>query len=246
MAIGGAAILLLGGVIARVARALARIGWRRTSAQLPPVVYLRSFEDDRVSLPSVLSARRPFVEMFTLRGREPFEECLAWELAAHGPVIAIGRPGQSRASLGAAREHLDTDQWQQVISAQLAIARLIVITVGATPGLAWEVQHIVRSGYLDKAVFVVAPVAEPERRRRWHFILETLRQEGVSVLARSDLPDSAIIVVVAGNGATVVVGADRRDESTYRAAIDVAAGARTIPDSTRPATSEDSAGDFAR
>jgi hypothetical protein len=47
----------------------------------PPVLYLRSFDDDTLPLATIASARRPFFELLSFRGRDPFEEAVAWELA---------------------------------------------------------------------------------------------------------------------------------------------------------------------
>lgn len=160
-----------------------------------------------------------------MRGSDAFEESVAWELACYGPVLAIARPGRSHVSLGAARMHLGDDEWKAVISEQIAEAKVVVITIGRTSGLAWEISHIVQSGHLDKTVFVVPPVDPQEVQLRWDFIADTLASAGAGKPALSADP-ACIVVVKVGDvaGATTAYCADRRDEATYRAAVTAVLG----------------------
>ncbi|HSP28523.1 MAG TPA: hypothetical protein VLN74_08240, partial [Ilumatobacteraceae bacterium] len=139
-AIGGLLMVALGAVLWRVARALgrARVTDVLRRDPRPPVLYLRSFDDDAVPLPIIASARRPLFEFFSIRGADPFEECVAWELDSYGPVIAVGKPGGSLASLGAAREHLADDTWRDEVAERMNSAGWIVLAPGETAGLAWE------------------------------------------------------------------------------------------------------------
>ncbi len=220
IALLGLAAIVIDSFVLRAARAVARIGWREWTESAPPIVYLRSFEDDDVQLANVLSARRPFLEFFTLRGHDAFEESVAWELSCYGPVLAIARPGRSHGSLGAARVHLGDDEWKAVISEQMAEAKAVVITIGRTPGLAWEISHIVQSGHLDKTVLVVPPVDPEEIQLRWNFIADTLASAGAGEHALSADPACLVAVKVRDvNGPTTAYCADRRDEATYRAAV---------------------------
>jgi hypothetical protein len=225
LAATGVLVVLVGVVLVRAARSLARVGWRRVGIDAAPVVYLRSFHDDDLPLPCVSSARRPWIEVLGLRAREPFEETVAWELATYGPVIAIGRPGRSRASLGAVREHLTDDVWQRVIADRLAAACAVVVTVGATDGLAWELAHLAHAGHLGKTTFLLPPVPDADNESRWSFTSRVLRDAGVVTHAATlaaVTTASAITVQLDAQGGCLVHAADRRDEATYRAAIDAA------------------------
>src|SRR5205823_4548840 len=44
----------------------------------------------------------------------------------------------------------------------------VIGETGVTGGLRWEVEQILHSGYLEKVIFVVPPVADATVRRRWH------------------------------------------------------------------------------
>jgi hypothetical protein len=216
----GLLLIVVGSFVLRAARAVARIGWREWATEEAPIVYLRSFEDDDVQLANVVSARRPFLEFFTLRGRDAFEESVAWELSTYGPVLAIARPGGSRISLGAARMYLSDDQWRGEISEQIAQAKAVAITIGRTPGLAWEITHIVRSGSLTKTIFVVPPVDPSEIQLRWTFISDALAAAGAGHHPLLAEPACLVTVEVQPtDGVTTAYCADRRDEATYRAAV---------------------------
>jgi hypothetical protein len=221
-AIGGLLVAVIGGILFRVARALGRADTRRLLAvdHRPPVLYLRSFGDDKVPLATIASARRPFFELFSFRGRDPFEEAVAWEYATYGPVVAVGRPGQSLASLGAAREHLSDDTWQEQVALRMHDARAVVVATGETPGLRWEVSQVVAGGHLGKAVFVFPPLDGDALTRRWEFTSTALAAAGAPV---DPLPaDPALIhtAQVAADGVVTVTIATRRDEASYRTAVD--------------------------
>jgi hypothetical protein len=218
----GLVLVALGGLAFRLARMLGRAHAveLRQRDQRPPILYLRSFEDDQLAVATVLSARRPFFEMLRVRGTDPFEEAITWELAPYGPVIAVGRPGRSLASLGAAREHLADDGWQQDVAQLMGDCRAIVMTIGATDGLRWEVQRVAAEQHASKTIFVFPPLDGESLRERWRFTADALHVAGVDA---PSLPDDAASVLTAvldpvSTWRTTVAGV--RDEATYRVAID--------------------------
>jgi hypothetical protein len=220
LAVIGLLFIVTASFVLRAARARARSGWRERAMSAPPIVYLRSFEDDDVQLASVVSARRPFLEFFNPRGRDAFEESVAWELSCYGPVLAIARPGGSSASLGAARMHFSDDEWKTEISERIAEARSVVVTIGRTPGLAWELSHLVHTGQLGKTIFVVPPLDSVEISRRWSFVDDTLWRAGAGHHPLPAEPSCVVTVEVDQvDGTTIAYCADRRDEATYRAAV---------------------------
>ena len=206
--------------------------WSRASAtrlrqldQRPPILYLRSFHDDALPLPSVVSARRPFLELFVPRGSDPFEEAVAWELAPYGPVVAVGRPGRSLASLGAARDHLADDEWQAGVIERMAAARAVVIAIGATRGLHWEIGAIVAHHHLAKTIFLFPPTGLTAHHERWRSTAGALRGAGTLVPPLPGDPDRTLTAVLDGHGQWHVAEGARRDEASYRVAVDVAMAA---------------------
>lgn len=220
--VAGVVLLVIGGFVVRLARMWARVGAERLRGRDPrrPVLYLRSFEDDDLRLPAVISARRPFLELFAARGSDPFEESIAWQVAPYGPVVAIGRPGRSIQSLGAARELLPDEVWRQGVFERMGAAGAIIVTIGSTDGLRWEIAQLVSGGYLDRTVFVVPPTDEEAIRRRWRFTVEGLGGAGASMTEIPAATERILAATIGPAGAWWVAVADVRDEATYRVAMD--------------------------
>lgn len=161
----------------------------------PPVVLLRSFEDDDLIDPSF-----PTISQIA---PSRYEEHLTKALRAVGPAVALGRPGEPEPELGAARLYVEDKHWQQAISFLLKHASAVVAVVGRSSGLWWEIELAltkvtperllfffpypaskeVRTSYL-RAVFLqhplfgkwlrrkMAPVMESEREKRYQVFRE--------------------------------------------------------------------------
>ena len=220
--IGGFVVAIIGAACLRTARAFGRATTRTLldTDRRPAALYLRSFDDDEVPLPSIVSARRPLLELFSLRGADPFEESVAWELSTYGPVVAVGRPGRRLVSLGAAREHLSDDTWMEQVSKRMEDAAIIAVATGETDGLSWELGRLVTAGHLAKTVFVFPPVAPVSNESRWAATARALEIAGAIV---GPLPVPAGLVHTASVGATGAVRvttSKQRDEASYRTAID--------------------------
>ncbi|MFD5462337.1 transferase [Kitasatospora sp. NPDC127059] len=99
-----------------------------------PVLYLRSFADDRTA------AQIDDGQELNIHSRE---EQLAAALRAFGPVIAVGRPGEPLPLLGAARFYLPLDDWKPTILRLMDLAQLIVLRVGVGEGLRWEIEQVI-------------------------------------------------------------------------------------------------------
>lgn len=106
----------------------------------PPVVYLRSFQDDGQALEAPFDPGGLGRRIAALLLRTPEQE-LADALAHVGPVIAIGKPGERLPELGAARLYVPHDAWQARVHALLDAAALVVLRVGSSPGVRWEIEQ---------------------------------------------------------------------------------------------------------
>lgn len=122
----------------------------------PPVLFLRSFTDDQVSL---ASARVPRYLRVMDPGitRHRFEELLIFGFGNVGPVIAIGNPSDGRPPIGASRQYFGAGDWQGQVLQHMSRARAIVVSLSYTEGLAWELDQIRERGYLPKVLFIVPP-----------------------------------------------------------------------------------------
>ncbi len=104
----------------------------------PPVVYLRSFRDDGEA---VIEGGTPIHWALRATRAGSDEETMADILARLGPVIAVGKPGEPLPELGAARVYVSHDQWQQRVIALMQQAQLVVIRVGSSQGVMWEIEQ---------------------------------------------------------------------------------------------------------
>ena len=87
-----------------------------------------------------------------------------------GPIVAVGRPGERLAPLGASRFWVGDDRWQQVVDELIRESQLVIMIMGAThgdDGLAWEVRHVFHLQQTAKLVLILPPLEEESARQRW-------------------------------------------------------------------------------
>ncbi|MFO1461750.1 MAG: TM2 domain-containing protein [Verrucomicrobiota bacterium] len=106
----------------------------------PPILYLRSFADDETSVVDDGGFRFWSASMSLIGVPNPEQE-MAAILERAGPVVAIGRPGEELPQLGAARLYVSNDRWQAEVLALMTRAQLVVIRIGASPGVRWEIDQ---------------------------------------------------------------------------------------------------------
>lgn len=112
----------------------------------PPVLYLRSFLDDKIDTGHVV--------------RKSQEQALASVFNHIGPFIAIGDPGDPLPDLGAARLYVGKE-WKEVVEDLINRARLVVLRAGPTPGFWWEFEHVIRTTSPEK-ILVLIPFGRVE------------------------------------------------------------------------------------
>jgi hypothetical protein len=171
-----------------VARALMKLGRRMRAVDAetamasdarPPVLYLRSFADDDMSLlapldldappvlKSILNTEIEILPFGQLEHRPSFEESLFHMFSRYGPVVTIGRPGEPLPLLGAARKYVPDDEWQKEVKRLIGLSRIILVLVGATAGLSWEINELAQIADPRKVVLVFPPVVGVVVERRW-------------------------------------------------------------------------------
>jgi hypothetical protein len=116
----------------------------------PPVIYLRSFKDDGLmTMPNVTASWLGAAVLMS-----PEQE-LALVLRRVGPVVAIGKPGEPLPELGAARLYVPHDRWQQAVASLLGCAAMVVVRVGTSAGVMWEVEQVFSHVPRERTVFLV-------------------------------------------------------------------------------------------
>lgn len=163
---GPAAFILVSGIFKLVSR---RVQARDSEAILrkdvrPHVLYLRSFGDDRHEIPVHSSVFESIGQLFDWSQTLRFEEVLVRRLWRYGPVLAVGRPGERRAPIGAARLYYPDDAWQGPVRNWVESSALVVVTMGKTPNLGWELHMLRDLGALWKTIIIIPPTRDSQMR----------------------------------------------------------------------------------
>ena len=101
-------------------------------------------ETGRVKLRTLALAANPvgLARMFLNHGVGSTEESLVRFFEDYGPVIAIGKPGETLATPGAARVYLEEGDWQREVLAELQRSQAVIMQPGASAGIHWELEQI--------------------------------------------------------------------------------------------------------
>jgi len=183
-----------------------------------PVLLLRSFKDEDITVYSS-TANSSFSRLTLHQGQVRFEETIADQLSTVGPLIAIGKPGETLPQLGAARNYYADADWQDAIKRFLAESKLVVVIAGLTGGLRWELDHIVREQLLSKLIVVVPP---SKAQQRWRTLREALSSALPPEALPARLPMFTRALHLDANGHLVAVRTWGSGEDSYERAIRLA------------------------
>jgi hypothetical protein len=177
-----------------------------------PLLFLRSFADDQVTLPQKQTPNI-FARVLTDGGAfHNVDELLTERYTYAGPVIAIGKPGDKLPPLGAAREYLADKDWHGVVAKLMEEARAIVMTSDHTPGVSWEIEHARECGFLGKSVILIPP----EHHRDVDLAVKTLALLALDGSVRLEqLPAPPVAIIPGPDGGAVVACSNRVDSHTY-------------------------------
>lgn len=123
-----------------------------------PVVFLRSFLDDQVTLPR---SWRPLSERILQPGKKPdgLDQLVLKEGFSAGPVVALGKPGDPYPPYGAARGYFAHETWQGALKQLCLDAHCIILCVDDSEagGVWWELEHLANDELLGKTLFLIHP-----------------------------------------------------------------------------------------
>jgi len=155
--------------------------------QLPgpdTILYLRPFVADRSPLPSLFTLdsfifgffeKKPWIHSWlVLRGIARYEELIAYAFRRLGKIVTIGDPQERLPQLGAARMYAPSGrpgssggaEWQTVVAEQIARAKLILLHVGISPGLHWEVETVIAAADPLRVLLCINPAGKLKNRIR--------------------------------------------------------------------------------
>ncbi len=105
---------------------------------------LRPFDEDSLLSrdQQVFTAKSLFKGWFSVGTPEEQKICTA--LGWAGPPIAVGVPGEQIAPDGAARFYLPRHDWHAAVTKMMVRARLVVLILGDSDGVAWELAEAFR------------------------------------------------------------------------------------------------------
>jgi hypothetical protein len=115
----------------------------------PPILFLRSFEDDEKQTYS--SSQRALLD-FSLELR------LSNHFSRFGPFIAIGSPKDKLPQLGAARAFFSNDEWQSKVLAWMRESQLIIMYSGKTQWVNWELRQLIQNGCITRLILLMPEI----------------------------------------------------------------------------------------
>lgn len=83
-----------------------------------------------------------------------FEESVARALEDEGILLAVGRPDERFPTSGGFRLYLEDEEWQRTISKLITMSDVILLRCGDRPGVTWELEQVIKEGFLSRTVFV--------------------------------------------------------------------------------------------
>jgi hypothetical protein len=123
----------------------------------PPVLFLRSFDDDEK-------------QKFSRSDKALLDFSLETRLSNHfsrfGPFIAIGSPKETVPQLGAARVLLSDDEWQPRVLSWMRDAKLIIMYSGKTHWVNWELRQLVENECATRLILMVPEIKTWRRSKR--------------------------------------------------------------------------------
>jgi hypothetical protein len=149
------------------------------------ILYLRPFAADAAPIrlpPNPMAAMFPLLDgrsrallRFTVHDVVRYEELLSYAFRRVGTLIAIGDPRESLPLLGATRVYAGAASpsdsageagWKAEVRRQIERARLVLLHIGDTENLRWEIERAVASAQPDRVVLCVAPIGKETWKSR--------------------------------------------------------------------------------
>jgi len=115
----------------------------------PPILFLRSFEDDEKQTYS--SSQKALLD-FSLELR------LSNHFSRFGPFIAIGSPKDKLPQLGAARAFFSDAEWQSRVLAWMRESQLVIMYSGKTHWVNWELNQLIQNGCITRLILLMPEI----------------------------------------------------------------------------------------
>ena len=191
-----------------------------------PILFLRSFSDDPKFSPFEGITHWGFLQLIDFSA----ETRLANHFMRFGPFIAVGSPMDKVAQFGAARVRLSDDQWQQIVMTWMESSSVIVMFVGTTEWIGWELKRIIEGGWAEKLILLFPPLQpvtglwyrrwlkkqKPDISKRFEHakscFADTPWEEAWRNIAQ---PDTVLCASLDASGELQVIRSERRSKDAY-------------------------------
>lgn len=179
----------------------------------PPILLLRSFTDDAASIPAI--------GLLTwLQGRRVrLEEAIAHQLARKGPFVTVSAPGEELPELGAFRAYFSNESWQQAVFHLIGESCAVIMVVGLTGWVQWELRAIREAQALAKLILLLPPGTLDDRHSRWRLVCDCLRGSPWYEALITVKIENALCVCFEEGGSIAVFEGAKRSECDYGLAI---------------------------
>jgi hypothetical protein len=135
----------------------AQASWGRDSSSM-------SFSQRLKVLKLQLSMQR---EVISQSGSVPeLGEILARLTQSFGNMAAIGEPG-SPPILGADNVYVSDENWQEQVLEMAQGAKLVILTIGTTPGVIWEIENMLRIVPPSQLLLNIPGMTSARRRKNY-------------------------------------------------------------------------------
>lgn len=183
-----------------------------------PSILLRSFEDDDTRHDRHKYGSEILVShfSFTKWHSNTLEEAIVEPLSELGPVVTVADPRHKARPLGATRVQLSGTEWQKDVNLWIDRCRTVVMIMGETPGLMWELQQLALRESLSKLLIVVPPLPQDMLEIRWQATRNALSQAVPALAVPAALPSDAAVIGFTSSGSCDVVTALERGSDAYR------------------------------
>ncbi len=145
------------------------------------ILYLRSFQDDRTSLWFPFSDGTIRSVLFP---RTTLEQTLSVLATMEGNVVAIGHPRERLPLPGAYRVYYRSTlaerelEWQDAVRRTAVAARGVIMMVGSSGAVAWEIGQLRQLHVLGKCLFVFPPGRDEDTWGRREALMDALGASG--------------------------------------------------------------------
>ncbi|WP_299631865.1 hypothetical protein [uncultured Roseobacter sp.] len=230
------ALITIGRLVLRQARLAATPSVAQSIKNPLAALYLRPFRFDRTEFNALKRGMGPrFFDLDT--GAHAIEEIIVGRFASQGSVLAIGAPNLPERQDGTLRMHLNPDgDWKTSVEDLMPTAGVIVIVLGDSPGVVWELETIDRLELWHKSI-VLFPVEDMQRQWRTDALERILDLLAIDPKELSSDPARRIVAAAGlAEDTTTLYSTTRVSRGAYQAALATALEIHTEPNKSRPKT----------